>query len=413
MSATDLKPVPAQGKELTPDRVAAAIRGCTEDGTYPVHFAESGLPGTPPDETDWTPPLGRRQANLLTAALRGLPLLGRTHDPDVVTTDDAMTALRSLPHSTDAVEAGRANRMRPRLLTAVIGPAARRTGYVYGLPHHGVEPLLQAVTRAAQAPLVLRIVYGASTTIPLRALSYILPAIQMAARLTAVGCRTPYIQVVLASSLGCQINSLAQDDVAEETAVLARSLDQVLSVLAPGRYGICRTPSDTSDVLGALHQLIAGLTSTQQARVIERLAGKGGATTDEQTLLYAASHVLVHDRESIALALDRGTPVPQNAVVIDIGGLQERHFYDARRLFSPLTQSASPGALVLSRHSVPPYTMARGGDIALRDFLSTGQTPCLYNEVAPAVRHDLRLLSNLLPLEILLPPATARPGELL
>lgn len=36
MSGADLASVPAQGKELLPDRVAAAIRGRIEDGTYPV-----------------------------------------------------------------------------------------------------------------------------------------------------------------------------------------------------------------------------------------------------------------------------------------------------------------------------------------------------------------------------------------
>jgi len=44
MSGTDLTPVPAQGKELLPTRIAAMILGRIEDGTYP---AGSVLPPRP------------------------------------------------------------------------------------------------------------------------------------------------------------------------------------------------------------------------------------------------------------------------------------------------------------------------------------------------------------------------------
>ncbi|WP_055522847.1 GntR family transcriptional regulator [Streptomyces graminilatus] len=44
MSGTDLTPVPAQGKELLPTRIAAVIHGRIEDGTYP---AGSVLPPRP------------------------------------------------------------------------------------------------------------------------------------------------------------------------------------------------------------------------------------------------------------------------------------------------------------------------------------------------------------------------------
>ncbi|MFJ9580738.1 hypothetical protein ACIRQF_30660 [Streptomyces sp. NPDC101191] len=347
------------------------------------------------------PPLGRKQTNLLTAVLRGIPLLDRTQSASYMRNDEVVrNALRVLPASSSVVEASETNRMRPRLLTAVIGPEARRTGYLHGLPAQGVRPLLQAVDKAVRTPLVLRVVYGASTQVPLRALSYVLPAVLMSTRLSASGCSAPYLQVVLAASLGCRINALAERDVSEETAVLAKSLDRMLAVLTPGRYGIYSTPPNTDDVLAALHQLVTALTPAQRERVLDRLAGKGGATADEQTLRYAAAHVLVHDRAAVPLALSKGEPAPENATVIDIGSLQERHFYDVRHLFaSGPAGGAEPGALVLSRHSVPPYTMARGGDIGLREFLAGRSTE--NRAVAPAARHDLRLLTAEVPGNVL------------
>ncbi|MGW2517174.1 hypothetical protein ACWC09_09095 [Streptomyces sp. NPDC001617] len=340
-------------------------------------------------------PLGKKQANLLTAIMRGVPVLGLGKEPHVLTDGDVRSALGTLPPGTDAQETGEVNRARPRLLNAIIGAEARRTGYVRGLPRHGVEPLLRTVGEAVRAPLVLRVVYGASTEVPLRALSYVLPAVRMAARLTEAGHRAAHLQIVLAGALGCRVNGLSGPVVAAETDLLARRLDRLLSSLAPGRYGVYGTlPS--ADVLDALSDLVRSLTPARRAEVVERLGGKGGATADEQTLLYAAAHVLVHDRAAVPLVLEQGSPVPENARVIDIGSLEERHFHDVRRLFAAgAADGTGPGALVLSRHSVPPYTMARGGDVGLREFLDGTGTQG--RPLASAVRHDLRLLWTVLP----------------
>ncbi|MFJ3720755.1 hypothetical protein [Streptomyces sp. NPDC090057] len=152
----------------------------------------------------------------------------------------------------------------------------------------------------------------------------------------------------------------------------------------------------SAGVVGALDDVVRSLTPAARACVIERLAGRGGVTVDEQTLLHVAAHVLVHDRVAVPLVWGRGTPVPGHASVIDIGGLQERHFHAVRRLFAS-EAADGPGALALTRHSVPPYTMARGGDIGLRAFLGGGPTG---GPLASAARHDLRLLWTEVPLEL-------------
>lgn len=347
--------------------------------------------------SDGVSPLGKKQANLLTAVLRGVPVLGPGKEPHLLTDTEVRAVLGTLPPCADAQETGEVNRLRPRVLNAVIGSEARRSGYLQGLPAHGVVPLLRTAGEAVRAPLVLRVVYGASTTVPLRALSYVLPAVRMAARLAEACHRAPHLQIVLAGSLGCWVNGLSGPAVAAETDLLARCLGRLLSHLAPGHYGVYGTlPS--AEVVTALGELVRMLPPARRADVLSRLGGKGGATADEQTLLYAAAHVLVHDRAAVPLALCQGSPVPENARVIDIGSLQERHFHDVRRLFAAgPAGSAGPGALVLSRHSVPPYTMARGGDIGLREFLDGTNTPG--RAVASAVRHDLRLLWTALPQE--------------
>jgi hypothetical protein len=284
------------------------------------------------------------------------------------------------------------------VLNAVIGPEARRTGYVQGLPRHGVRPLLRAAGAAARAPLVLRVVYGASTQVPLRALSYVLPAVRMAARLAAAGHRGCHVQVVLAGTLGGRLNALAEETVAEQTALLGHCLRRLLSFVGPVDHSVYGT-SAPPPVLGALTDLVAALPPDRRALVLDRLDGKGGAVHAEQTLRYAAAHVLVHDRPRdrapVPLTLTHGTPAPADPAVIDVGSLQERHFHDVRRWFARSTGAEEPGALVLTRHSVPPYTMARGGDLALRDFLDGRDYEG--DPLAAAARHDLRHLWDLLP----------------
>ena len=343
-----------------------------------------------PNVSVGVPPLGKKQANLLTAIMRGVPVLGPDKESRPLTDADVRGLLDTLPPCADAQETGEVNRLRPRLLNALVGPEARRSGYVQGLPRHGVAALLRAAGEAVRAPLVLRIVYGASTTVPLRALSYVLPAVRMASRFTEAGHRAPHLQIVLAGSLGCRVNGLSGAAVAEETTLLARCLGLLLSSLVPGRFGLYDTLPAPS-VVTALDDLVRTLTPARRARVLERLGGKGGATADEQTLRYAAAHVLVHDRAAVPLTLRQGTAVPDDATVIDVGGLQERHFHAVRHLFAAgAAPGAGPGALVLSRHSVPPYTMARGGDVGLREFLDGGSPQG--RPLASAVRHDLRLL---------------------
>ncbi|MFD5597143.1 hypothetical protein [Streptomyces griseorubiginosus] len=217
-------------------------------------------------DDDQQPTVGRKQTHLLAAVLRGVPLLDRAQG--FLTDTDVRTALQALPQGTCQVKTGEIKRMRPRPLTAAVGTEARRTSYLYGLPNQGVEPLLQAITQAVHASLVLRVVFGASTQVPPQALSYVLPAVWMAERLTATGLRPPQLHVILASSLGAEIASLPGRDIDEETRLLARSLDRMLAVLAPRRYGIDRTlPGTTGDVPGQLRQLVNKLTPAQRADV--------------------------------------------------------------------------------------------------------------------------------------------------
>lgn len=349
------------------------------------------------------PPLGKKQENLLTAILRGVPVLGHDNDARPLAEEEVRRLLRAAPAPAfppSAEETAELNRTRPRVLRAVVGPEARRTGYVHGLPRHGVPPLLRAAGAAARAPLVLRVVYGAGTEVPLRALSYVLPAVRMAARLAGSGHRDCHVQVVLAGPLSGLLNALGEETVAEQTELLGHCLQRLLSFLGPVAHSVYHA-SASPRVLGALTDLVAALPPDRRARVLGRLDGKGGARHEEQTLRYAAAHVLVHDRTHgptpVPLTLRHGTPAPADPAVIDVGSLQERHFHDVRRWFARSTGAEEPGALVLTRHSVPPYTMARGGDLALRDFLDGRHHED--DPLAAAARHDLRQLWGLLPPE--------------
>lgn len=354
--------------------------------------------------------LGKRQGNLLTAILRGIPLMGRMDQVPFAEADVRKCLARFQP-ADDGAATGLVNRMRPRLLDAVVGPAARMHGYVRGLPEGGVEPLLDAVGRAVGAPLVLRVTFGASVRMPLRALSYVLPVVRMAVRIHDVAGQWPYVQATYLGRLGARINDLPARAVAEEGRLLADCLDAVLNgTELADRYGLfadLELPSGDAE----LRSVLARLDTRGCQDILDRLRGKGGSLSDRQTLEYAAAHVLVHDREAVPLTLLRGVPAPAAPVVIDVGGLQERHFYGVRSVFAARAGREHLGPLVLTRHSVPPYTMSREGDIALRDFLDTAPPLRTTDEVQRAVlggtglpnavRRDLELLCAGVPLETL------------
>jgi hypothetical protein len=204
--------------------------------------------------------------------------------------------------------------------------------------------------------------------------------------------------VVLAGPLSGRLNALCEERVAGQTELLGHCLRRLLCFLGPVAHSVYRTAAPPR-VLEALTELVAALPAEGRARILDRLDGKGGALHEEQTLRYAAAHVLVHDRAHdrtrVPLDLRHGTPAPADPAVIDVGSLQERHFHEVRRWFAASTGEDAPGALVLTRHSVPPYTMARGGDLALRDFLDGRDHEG--EPLAAAARHDLRQLWDLLP----------------
>lgn len=347
--------------------------------------------------------LGKRQGNLLTAVLRGIPLMGRTSQVPFAEADVRKVLARFQP-TDDGQAAGLVNRLRPGLLNAVVGPAARVQGYIRGLPERGVEPLLDAVGKAVSSPMVLRVVFGASIRMPLRALSYVLPAVSMARRVHDVTGRWPYVQATYLGHLGARINSLPAQSVAEEGRLLAECLGRLLAaVSAKGLYGVF-TDRELPRADEQLRTTLDRLGPSGRQDVLERLRGKGGSLSDRQTLEYAAAHVLMHDHGAIPLTRLRGAPAPSAPVVVDIGGLQERHFYGVRSVFADLAGREPLGPLVLTRHSVPPYTMSREGDLALRDFLDgtnglrtlddlrrTVQDPAA---LPTAVRRDLQLLCS-------------------
>jgi hypothetical protein len=342
--------------------------------------------------------LGKKQGNLLTAVLRGIPLLGPQGTVPFAEADVRACLARFQPAEGPGAETGLVNRLRPRLLDAVVGARARTRGYIRGLPEGAVEPLLDTVGRAVAEPLVLRVVFGATVRVPLRALSYVLPAVRMAERIAEVTGSAPYLQAVYVGGLGARINDLPARTVDAEGALLAGCLERVLAATAPGvPYGFFadRPVPARQDPLAPV---LASLDARRRGEIAELLAGKGGSRSARQTLQYAAAHALLHDRDAIPLDLVHGTRPPTRPVVLDLGGLQERHFHNVRGLFAAEGRRV-PKPLVLTRHSVPPYTMSRAGDIALRDFLA-GATPDS-PDLPTAVRRDLDLLRANFPLETL------------
>ncbi|MEY9874207.1 hypothetical protein ABH931_003701 [Streptacidiphilus sp. MAP12-33] len=378
---------------LSLERMATAAEAGALPGPVP------GAPGTARGL------LTRHQYALLSTGLRVTPVIGADGRPQVLPMNEIDAALAVFrPQHVEGERAGLANRGRPQLLNALVGPEARTVGYIQGLPPGCLPQVLSAVDLAVEQPVVLRVVYGASTCMPLRALSYVLPAVQLAQRIdTVVGAGRTHVEVVLMGRLGTAVNGLPAAEVSDELGLLARMLTQLLTTLRPGGFSVLGDA--TADVAEPLTELTRRLGSATRAGTLALLSGRGGSHSDEQTLRYVAAHILLHDLGGVELTREAGSAPPDRPVRIDVGGLLERHFLQARLLMLRELDAPLAAPLVLTRHSVPPYLMARDGDLALRDARSATLTSHPDTPLAKAAGLDLAYLRRHLPPGVLPPNA--------
>jgi hypothetical protein len=281
-------------------------------------------------------------------------------------------------------------------------------GYVEGIGGMDYENLVSTAVSLAKPDgqregVVIRTVFGATETMPLRALSYLLPPLVLMECLKEDGLVVPQLQVVFANHISARLNGLDMEKVAgqsEKLARVARSYVQTFfPEIADSAVFLQDTPLERGSVLrNELLNNAAVLGEIAQLGLVDTLKGKASNNGMGRThIFYGAAHPILHDADFkgilIPIIADQ-LPVIQASTLISIGGYQEQDFYRLRQALKPHLAPVYNKLTTLqffTRHRVPPYYMARGGDLSLEDVLDERDV----DQPAVAAQHDINYLRRI------------------
>ena len=340
--------------------------------------------------------LGKKQANLIGDTLRGVPSIDVTTDCPMAK-EDVIRQIGGLSYLDTLEKSGDTNRRRPAVINKIIGREARKANYIKGMALGDTKSFVEAVTNACSSieePITFRVVYGATKQASIRSLSYTLPAMHAMQRIAEFTPVPTYLQVVFANGISSHLNDLDYDTVESEAHIIRRGVEEEARQL-----GLDQQIGFYDDSLISLDKVdyaAKGFEDGAPTELVHALRDKGfNNNTSSQ---YAAAHHLVHDSPDTKLNFLGGTKVPERTGMIDFGGVQEKYFKAARRVLAEVFSVDISGPQVYTKHVVPPYYMARGGDLALKDFLDGSD---IGQDFGSAAHHDINYLSKSIDLNTL------------
>ena len=227
---------------------------------------------------------------------------------------------------------------------------------------------------------VLRMIFGATAAMPLRAVTYIDSALRIAKQIPH-----EQLQIVHANSLGTQVNPIERRDATRQARALAGLVRFHVAACHPEMEGRVLHAEDSPLEL-ELFTAAAEKVLAENPALAMPLTEKGGKHGGD-AVVYASAHSAYQDTDLLELEpLLDDAPSQVNAErIISIGCDQERLFYGVRMLMRgalppvvPLVETAQ----IFTKHIVPPYFVARNGEQLLEDALMNGVDMALANDSA-------------------------------
>lgn len=250
----------------------------------------------------------------------------------------------------------------------------------------------------SETGIVFRTVFGATEEMPLRALSYLVPALVLQDDFREKGVVPPQLQVVFANHFSSAVNSMNYEKVKEQTSLfslVAREyITQFFPELADRVVFLEDVPLEKHFSLRKELDRYTTILASSEGEIKADLVRKGFNSDLDDSLLYGAAHVLFHDANPQGLLnpISSQPDYVSPTTIINIGGAQEKFFYHLRQsLKDAVGVSDQVRTLQLfTRHHVPPYYLAQGGDISLADVINGESLP---TEIARAASYDLNYLN--------------------
>lgn len=245
---------------------------------------------------------------------------------------------------------------------------------------------------------VLRVFFGATERMPLRALGYITAACQIARHVPH-----EQLQFIFVNKLGQDINDLPLSATRRQAQLLSRIGRRFIAMNHPELQAHVLFAEDgrmshLARFRPSMETMLASNPDAAQA-LARKAAGRRA-----DGVLYAAAHVLHQETDLLALEpLNEDEPEPAVAKrICNIGGQSERLFHGVRMIgrtaLAELDIEPIASMQVFTRHQLPPYFMARGGEQSLEQALTDGVN--LDVACDPAARRDVLHLAKIDALEV-------------
>lgn len=297
-------------------------------------------------------------------------------------------------------------RTLPKTLEAILLVGGKRLSdesYIAGLggqdyqnmPELGIQ--MATTDRQSIANTAIRIVYGATESMPFRGLSYFLPGLVYIENLQDVGVKPPQLQIIFANNISSRLDHLDLQKASEQAQRLTLVAKSYIKTFFPKLVESVLFLEDTplergSAIRNELLHVAAVLRDRLGVDLDDRLKEKGKNNGSVRTYaFYCAAHLLFHDADlerSLEPLTANQPEIIHPDTIISIGGYQEQDFYKLRHALKPYL-GPTYGKKTLqffTKHRVPPYYMAQGGDIALDDVLMGKNVPA---ETAKAAQYDI------------------------
>jgi hypothetical protein len=350
---------------------------------------------------DYTKPsvqhLSKKQLNKLEAIGSRIPVMNEG-SAEPMNQDELAHNLKFFKYVDTFVNSGHTNTKRPQLIEAILGksPKERRSQYIAGVG--GVEDYMGIVAATTdvlteEKPIVFRMVYGATEQASLRSLGYPIPAMQAMRRVAQVSDIPSYLQIIFANTISAGLNELDRKQVESEQQLMTQKIGEVATTL--GVSDVTGFYDDSLVDLSRIPFYVEALTGELSAEQIETLLAKERSTDLTTSLGYVAAHYAVHDnpRQEFQHLSYATVPHAGSSSIIDVGGKQEEYFLRMRRLIDySIGETLPRDPFVFTRHGVPPYYMARDGDVSLREYESRRGIVDATN-IGTAAMHDLEFMS--------------------
>lgn len=232
--------------------------------------------------------------------------------------------------------------------------------------------------------VVVRTVFGASEKLPVRSLSYLLPALHLIESMRRSGRFPvlPQIQFLFMADTGAAINQLQRSEVIRQTDLFIVVARRFIEEFYPKLSETVIFATDKHFYYHPqLNDLVEFLLSNLEIaeKIVSQLSSDSRYS---DSIRYSAFHPLVHDiGYTESLFEDEARPgvlVNDPEFMINIGGQREKHFYKVRQIYRQVLAQAGVPLLTtvqfFSSHRVPPYiAMEDDGvhfsDVSLEDAI--------------------------------------------